>query len=64
MDGEEVCVVRVLMSFICTFPPFAMKLLKADLAIPVSLLLGPPPLPSTGLSLPIALQRKHAPYLF
>ena len=56
--------VRVLMSFICTFPPFVMKLLKADLAIPVSLLVAPTPLPSTGLSLPIALQRKDAPYLF
>ena len=40
--------VRILMQFICTFPLFTMKPLKAGLAIPLSLLVAPAPLPSTG----------------
>ena len=42
--------VRILMQFICTFTLFTMKPLKAGLAIPLSLLVAPAPLPSTGHS--------------
>ena len=50
--------VRVLMSFICTFPPFVMKLLKADLAIPASLLVAPTPCHPQGFHFPLPCRER------